>query len=282
MSIQQGVSEDAKVSSCCSDRYYSTDFFCDCRPRDRFSYASPEQRQVLFSHIHQLGFEILEVFKYNVDGEMNEADPNEFLCNMDNHLLEGRSIALSSIFDGLVLATGPVKTADQRIGEESPLQAAIELRTFFFDRSIQAVNEILFASDEVSADVVIKNLKGKQYDNFVFFPTLNDHQMRFMKETLPNLLRRKEKEERAAGETKSRYARRFLRHVTGLGFINRNSPNVSIVFSKGIDENSRPHAHTCERELDIPFGAYDCDETILENYLEEAFLQSGVQEITAN
>ncbi len=281
MSIQQTQVKMPMFSLDVLTDVLSADFFCDSRPRDGFSYASPEQKQVLFSHIQQLGFANFDVFKYNEDGEMNEADPNDFLCNMDNHLLEGRSIAFSSLFDGLVLATGPVKTADQRIGEESPLESAIDLRNFFFDRSIQAVNEILFAPDKLSADDVIKNLKGTKLEKGVFFPLLNDNQTRFMKETLPNLLRRKEKEEKAAGEAKSLYAKRFLKHVTGLGFINRNMPDVAIVFCQGIDEASRPHAHTCEQALDIPFGAYACDETILDTYLEEAFIQSAVQEITA-
>lgn len=258
-----------------------TDFFSDCRPRDGVSYASPEQRQVLFSHIQQLGFANFDVFRYNQDGEMNEVDPNNFLCNMDDHLLVGRSIAFSSLFDGLVLATGPVKTAEQRIGDQSPLEAAIDLRIFFIDRSIQAVNEILFAPDKLNADDIIKKLKGKTIEKNIFSHVLNAEQARFMKETLPNLLRRKEKEEQATGEDKALYSRRFLKHVTGLGFINRNMPDISIVFAKGIDQNSRPHAHTCEQALDIPFEAYACDETILETYLAEAFLQSGVQEITS-
>ncbi|KAI2495372.1 hypothetical protein MHU86_19174 [Fragilaria crotonensis] len=258
--------------------FFRAYFFCDSRPRDGVSYASPEQRQVLFHHIQQLGFANFDVFKYNEDGEINEVD-QMISCSTWITCWEGRSIAISSILDGLVLATGPVKTEDQRIGEESPLEAAIDLRNFFLDRSIQAVNEILFAPDDVSGDVIIKNLKGKQMENYTFSFVLNDDQTRFMTETLPNLLRRKEKEEQAAGETNSLYTRRFLKYVTGLGFINRNMPDISIVFAKDIDQNSRPHAYTCEQALDIPFGAYGCDETVLETYLEEAFLQSGVKRL---
>ena len=259
----------------------STDFFCDCRPNDSFSYASVEQKQALFSHIQQLGFANFDAFKYNEEGE---CDPDNFLRKMDKQLLEDRSIALSSIFDGLVLATGRAMTAAERVDEESPVEAAINLSLFFFDRNVQAVNEILFAADGLSADLIIKNLVGKALpkDTIFFHPVLNNIQERFMKETLPNLLRRKEKEEQDTGETKSLYARRFLKHITGLGFFNRNMPDISIVFVVSMQENSRPHAHTCERSLDIPFGAYENNEDTLDKYLNDAYLQSAEQGVTSS
>jgi hypothetical protein len=86
--------------------------------------------------------------------------------------------------------------------------------------------------------------------------------------------RRQEKEEQTTGETKLLYARQFLKHITGLGFFNRNMPDISIVFVAGTHENSRPHAHTCERSLDIPFGAYENNKKTLDKYLNDACLQS--------
>ena len=129
---------------------------------------------------------------------------------------------------------------------------------------------------------VIKNLQGRIIANGEYFSTLNDAQRRFVEATLPNLLRRKEAEEKPDGETKALYTRRFLQHVTGLGLINRNKPSITIVFNADMGDKHRQVAHTCEQDLDIPCGAYDCDEKILEDVLEEAFLQSTIQGITTS
>lgn len=106
--------EDAGEPDCLTD-FLSTDFFCDCRPGDGYSHAAVKHQAVLLSHIQQLGFASFHIFKYHNDGEIEDADPNQFLRVIDDQMLEGESMALSSILDGLVLAAGPVKTAAQRI-----------------------------------------------------------------------------------------------------------------------------------------------------------------------
>jgi hypothetical protein len=197
---------------------------------------------------------------------------------LDEQLVENRSISLTSILDGLILAPGRWETSE-RIFEGLAPEGAINLRDFFFNRTIQVVNEILFSPDNVTAEAVISNLKGKILLGNSYSDQLNSIQQRFMNATLPNLLRRKEKEENDTGTTTSRFAMRFLKYVTGLSFINRNKLGITICFLN-INESSWPQAHTCEQELDIPLQAYNCNEDILEKYLEEAFMYSMHQAIT--
>jgi hypothetical protein len=222
----------------------------------------------LFGFIEELGFTNLSGF---VD--------YDFMQLLDEQLVENRSIALTSILEGLILAEGRWKTAERVFEGLSP-EGTIHLRDFFFDRSIQLVNEILFSPEDVTAEAVISNLKGKILLGNTYTDQLNSVQQRFMNLTLPNLLRRKEREENENGTTTHRFAMRFLKYVTGLGFINRNKLGITICFLN-INESSRPQAHTCEQELDIPLQAYNCNEDVLEKYLEEAFLYSMHQAITA-
>lgn len=255
---------------------------------------SSAQKLVLYGHIQQMGFS-KNSFEFDEEGEQVD-DPKWFLQNIDKHFVGQRSIALSSIYSGLVLADGemtPTRPDDTEAdGAALPTltdeNRRIDLRTFFFRRSIQIVNDILFASPEISADLVIKNLKAKTLiNNESCDLVLNDSPdmelpKRFMEETLPNLLRRKEREEQDAGERKSLYARRFLKFVTGLAFINRRSPYVYVCFRREMDQCARPEAHTCENALDIPMSAYDCFEETLDEYLDEAFQQTDKQEITTS
>jgi hypothetical protein len=92
-------------------------------------------------------------------------------------------------------------------------------------------------------------------------------QKTFINDVLPNVLRKKHAEE-------ADFLAKFLKHVTGLPYLNRSNPTIFICFDENIKELGRPRAHTCECELAVPSTAYDANEERFEQYLDEAIANS--------
>ena len=89
---------------------------------------------------------------------------------------------------------------------------------------------------------------------------------------MPALFRKKE-----ASEDGKAFLRAFLKYVTGLSYINKGNPCISIVFEdledEEGDESEVPESRICEQELAIPLNAYGASLELLEDILDEAMEQ---------
>jgi hypothetical protein len=225
-----------------------------------------------------LWYLIFKAFKYIASGELAYANPDMFLRAMVDQLLERRSIDLYIILAGLTFAAD-VSSKDRRrftIGISHWLAWLFRWSSHPSSEwnSLWARRSECRISDQESLGT--ENCEGRVLCDLEWCSKA------LHRRDTAKSIEKKEAEEKASGETKSLLTRRFLKHVTGFGFINRNMPSITIVFSAHMGDKYRPVAHTCEQDLDIPCGAYDYDEKILEDYLEEAFLQSAVQGITTS
>jgi hypothetical protein len=173
----------------------------------------------------------------------------------EEYLIDGRSHALNSIHEGLTL------------------DDEVELRHVFAAGDLQLIDKILFSSPRVTAEMIIQNLGWNKIVDGKKADRLDGNQQKFFYETLPGLLREKEKEPR------SEYLRAFLKHVTGLSYMNRGNPKIVICFESLANgsEMALPEAHTCEQELSFPLGAYDANVESLEYYLDRAIQESAVE-----
>ena len=207
--------------------------------QDLFGDKTPKESDYpstqLFSHLKELKWAC--------------GDNDDIRTVAEEYLIDGRSRALNSIHEGLTL------------------DDEVELRHVFAAGDLQLIDKILFSSPQVTADMIIQNLGSNKI--------VDGNQQKFMDETLPDLLRKKER------ESGSEYLRAFLKHVTGLSYINRGNPKIVICFeslAKGpAAEMALPEAHTCEQELSFPLGAYDANVESLEYYLDRAIQESAVE-----
>jgi hypothetical protein len=224
----------------------TTDLFCDRKPTDS-DYAA----LALFSHLKELDWSIAILQDHDVRKTAEES------------LIDGRKIALGSIIEGLTLYSHNRR----RTG------CQIDLRWVFGAGDLLLVDSILFTSPSVSATEIIQRLRFVTlYKQTRRDDDLNETQQRFRDDTMPALLRKKEATE---GEA---FLRAFLRHITGLSYINKGNPAINIVFERlaGGEESALPEAHTCEQELGIPWGAYEAKLELLEHYLDLAIAYCSV------
>jgi hypothetical protein len=215
--------------------------------QDLFGEKTPKESDYpstqLFSHLKELKWAC--------------GDNDDIRTVAEEYLIDGRSRALNSIHEGLTL------------------DDEVELRHVFAAGDLQLIDKILFSSPQVTAELIIQNLGSNKIVDGEKADRLDGNQQKFMDETLPDLLRKKEQ------ESGSEYLRAFLKHVTGLSYINRGNPKIVICFeslAKGpAAEMALPEAHTCEQELSFPLGAYDANVESLEYYLDKAIQESAVE-----
>jgi hypothetical protein len=176
-------------------------------------------------------------------------------------LIEARSRALHSILVGLTL------------------DARVEYHVFFEGKEVQLLDEILFAPATVTAKMIIDELEYCILSDTGRSGDFNQVQHTFKTETMPGLLLKKEALPKGA-----EFLKGFLRHTTGLSYINRRNPKIQICFEELQLDTAFPVAHTCEQELCFPLTAYEADMDRLDYYLDIAMKNSAVAgyEITMN
>ena len=213
--------------------------------QDLFGEKTPKESDYpstqLFSHLKELKWAC--------------GDNDDIRTVAEEYLIDERSQALNSIHEGLTL------------------DDEVELRHVFAAGDLQLIDKILFSSPRVTAEMIIQNLGWNKIVDGKKADRLDGNQQKFFYETLPGLLREKEKEPR------SEYLRAFLKHVTGLSYMNRGNPKIVICFESLANgsEMALPEAHTCEQELSFPLGAYDANVESLEYYLDRAIQESAVE-----
>ncbi len=220
--------------------------FCDRKPTDS-DYAA----LALFSHLKELDWSIAIIQDLDVRKTAEES------------LIDGRKAALNSIIEGLTLYSHNRRN----------IGCQIDLRWVFGAGDLQLVDSILFTAPSVTADEIIQHLCFVTlHQNMRRDDDLDGTQLQFRDETMPALLRKKEATE---GEA---FLRAFLRHITGLSYINKGNPTIYIVFESlaSGDETALPEAHTCEQELGIPWGAYEAKLDLLEHYVDLAIAYCSV------
>jgi hypothetical protein len=214
------------------------DLFCGKKPSKK-EYPAQE----LFSHLKEL--DLLNGFQafYESGDELRKG--------ADTHLIESRSRALHSILEGLTL------------------DSTVDFQLFFGGKEAQLLEEIVFAPSTVTAEMIIDELDFCIISEFGRSKDLNHAQLAFVNETMPGLLHKKEAE-------RPDFLKEFLRHTTGLSYINRRTPKITICFENLQLDTALPVAHTCEQELCFPLAAYGAEMDSLENYLDIAMKNAAV------
>ena len=191
-----------------------------------------------------------QLFSHLKELEWACGDNDNIRTLAEDYLIDGRSHALNSIHEGLTL------------------DDEVELRHVFAAGDLQLIDKILSSSPQVTAELIIQNLGSNKI--------VDGNQQKIMDETLPDLLRKKEQ------KSGPEYLRAFLKHVTGLSYMNRGNPKIVICFESLADgyKMALPEAHTCEQELVFSLGAYDANVESLEYYLDRAIQESAVEGLT--
>ena len=205
-------------------------------PTDPF-YSKAE----LFQHLKELE---LSLKNLESDKEINVMARDDFI--------ETRIQSLESIRKGLTL------------------NDEFDLSNIFFCRETQEADAVLLSSPDISVEMILKNLKHYKYrlNNESDWDTpLDLTQEAFINNVLPHVLRKKHAEE-------DDFLAKFLKHVTGLPYLNRSNPTIKICFDENIQENGYPRAHTCESELAVPPTAYDANKETFEEKLVGAMANS--------
>lgn len=217
------------------------DLFCDRKPSE-MDYPVYE----LFPHLKELDL---------LKGYQEFFESGDLLREgADIRLIEGRSRALHSILEGLTL------------------DSKVKFHLFFGGKEVQLLEKIIFAPPMVTAKMIIDELdycildtNGERSKDF------SQVQETFANETMPGLLLKKE-----ALPGGPEFLRNFLRHTTGLSYINRKKSKIIICFENLQMDTALPVAHVCEQELCFPLAAYGADMDSLENYLDIAMMNSAV------
>lgn len=203
-----------------------------------------EYKLELYGQLKEMGFNVKNLIEYT-------ESVADFLLTMDEQIIQSRIGALESILEGLTLG------------------GRIDLRDFFFDRRLQIMQETVLASKLLSSEMVIAHLKGRVFANDTVNSSeaLNPVQKQFVEQTLPLIIRKKEKQD-------ERYLKDFLKHVTGLPFINQERPDITVAFDK-THKLSWPRVWTCQQMISVPLHAYDNDEGKVKDLLDQAMAHSA-------
>lgn len=219
--------------------FETQDIFANKKPTDA-QYEAAE----LFSHLKEMEMNFTAAKDYtHDDGNIRKM--------AEEYLIRGRKTSLSCMRKGLTL-------------EKDEFFAPFRL---FSCQSTQALDRIMFAAHcDLSVKTLLENVECVvQCNSSERKKTLNPKQQKFKETTLPTVLHVREKQQK-------RYASRLLQHWTAIPYLKRSNPTITIVFERlaGGDENARPVAHTCEKELCFPLTAYDANAEVLGNMLDEA------------